>query len=138
MQKAKDVIGVKILNGVRWLFVVTSVMAVLSCGQKKTQGQRGFEQVPPPMPTTEQIEKNISDLVAEISLSNEQEVELLEIYSEHYKQVGDRLKFGRPDRREMEALRNGLENQIKGLLTKEQLESYTAYKKKIESLGLKE
>ena len=93
---------------------------------KKNGGQKG----PPPLPSSQQIEEMVSDMSKEISLSEDQESEVLEIYTAHFEEVEDKTKSGKPDRKEMEALRSDLEKEVNALLTEEQQKLYEDYQKK--------
>jgi len=95
------------------------------------QGQKnGGQKGPPPLPSSQQIEEMVSDMSKEISLSEDQESEVLEIYTAHFEEVEDKTKSGKPDRKEMEALKTDLEKEVNALLTEEQQELYEDYQKK--------
>lgn len=113
------------------LVIILSV--VFSAGSfAQNRPPRGGNQEPPKMeiPSTKQIEKMVSNLASEISLNEEQEAEVLELYKDHFEKVESKTKSGRPDRDEMKALKEGFENDIKELLTDDQKELYTTYLEK--------
>jgi len=97
-------------------------------GQGGDQGG-GQEQGPPPIPSEKQIKKMVSDLSEEISLNDEQEEEVLELYTSHFEQLKAKTKSGKPDRSEMEKFESEFENEVKALLTEDQQKAYTTYLK---------
>lgn len=108
------------------LFVCTLVFA-----QSPGGGQRGGQQGPPPIPNDKQIEKMVSDIADELTLSNEQETKVLSLYKEHFTQVKEKTSGNnRPNREEMKALKSAFEKKVKAELTKEQVNKYEAYLKK--------
>ena len=122
------------MNNIWKALVVVLVITTSACGQQRGgQGgppQGGSQQGPPELPSTKQIEKMVSDLASEILLSDEQEAEVLEIYKNHFEKVESKTKSGRPDRSEMEELKEEFENEVKAVLTKDQQKLFTAYQKK--------
>lgn len=121
------------MNNIWKLVVVALVITTSACGQQRGGqggGQRGGGQGgPPALPTSDEIETMVSDLSDEILLTDEQEAEVLELYTEHFEAVEEKTSSGRPDRDEMDALKEDLENDINELLTEEQQELYTTYLK---------
>jgi argininosuccinate synthase len=115
--------------------VVALVVTTTACGQQRVQ--RGGQQGLPEIPNTKQIERMVSNLADEISLSKEQEANILELYTAHFKEVKEKTKSGRPDRKEMELLRTDFEKGVKAVLTGEQHELYDAYQKKNRPQGRK-
>ena len=108
------------------LFLSTSIFA-----QPPGGGQRGGQQGPPTIPNDKQIEKMVSDLADALTLSNEQEAEILELYKAHFTQVKEKTSGkSRPDREEMDSLKLAFEKQVKAELSKEQATKYEAYLKK--------
>lgn len=116
------------------LVVVALIITTAACGQQRGGqrggGQQGGQQGPPAAPTADEIEEMVSDLAKEILLSEEQEEQVLELYTTHFEDVEDKTSSGRPDRDEMEALKTSLENDVKALLTDDQKKLYTTYLKK--------
>ena len=94
---------------------------------KPQGGQRGGQQGPPPIPSAKQIKKMINELTTEISLSEPQELEVLELYTNHFKEIKDKIKSGRPDRDEMQSIRKNFEDDVKEVLSEDQQELYTRY-----------
>ena len=94
-------------------------------------GQQGGPQGPPPVPNTKQIKEMVSNLAKEISLSSEQETSVLKIYNTHFEKVKAKTSGNsRPKREEMVTLQTNFENEVKTLLSKEQISKYEAYLKK--------
>jgi len=91
------------------------------------------QQGPPPIPNDKQIEKMVTELSAELSLTDKQEKEVSALYTAHFDEARKKMKSGRPDRAEMEKLRSTFENDVKALLTDEQKELFKAFIKKQEA-----
>ena len=110
-----------------WSLVLTSGLTFAQPGG----GQRGGQSGPPPLPNEQQIKVMVGELADAISLTEEQEINVLKLYTEHFVQV-EELTSGssRPDRKEMEALKTSLENQVKLELTQDQIKTYEAVLKK--------
>jgi len=103
----------------------------VSFAQPPGGGQRAGQQGPPPVPNDKQIEKMVSDLSENLSLSKEQEVKILDLYKEHFAEMKEMTSGNnRPDREEMEALASAFEKKVKSVLTEEQVSRYEAYLKK--------
>lgn len=113
------------MNKIWKMLVVALVITTTACGQ-----QRGGQSGPPPVPTAKEIKTMVSDLSKELLLTDEQQEQVLELYTEHFEEVEDKTSSGRPDRNEMEALKTSLENDVKALLTGDQKKLYTTYLKK--------
>lgn len=122
------------MNKVWKLVVVALVITTSACGQQRGgQGgppQGGNQQGPPELPTAKEIKTMVSDLSDEILLSDEQEEKVLELYIAHFEEVDDKTSSGRPDRDEMDELKEDFENDVKDVLTDDQQELYTKYLKK--------
>lgn len=107
-------------------FLISSVLIA--------QPQGGGQQGPPPIPNAKQIKKTVASLASEISLTEEQEASVLEVYIKHFEIVKAKTESAeRPKREEMEALDIALQNEVKALLTEEQIVKYNAYLKKQEA-----
>lgn len=114
-----------------WKLLVAILMITTTAfGQQRTGGQRGGQQGPPQTPSEKQIEKMVSNLSKEIMLSEEQETEVLALYKNHFEDVEDLTKSGRPDRDKMDELKEEFEVKVKDVLTEDQEKSYEAYLKK--------
>ena len=112
------------MNKIWKLLVVALVITTTGYGQQR--GQQG----PPPTPTAKEIKIMVNELSDELSFSNEQKEQVLELYTSHFKEVESKTKSGRPDRNEMEKLKITFENNVKILLTKDQQKLFSAYQKK--------
>lgn len=106
---------------------LTLIVSVMNAQKQGHQG--GGQKGPPPIPTDKEIKEMVSDLSDEISLNEDQEAEILDIYTAHFKEVEEKTKSGKPDRKEMESLRTDFEKEVKAELTKEQQKQYTTYQK---------
>ncbi|WP_282054175.1 hypothetical protein [Maribacter luteus] len=95
-----------------------------------TLAQRGGQQGPPPLPTSDEIEEMVSDMAEEVSLDETQEAEILVLYKAHFEEVEDLTSSGRPDRDKMEALKSDFEDEVNAVLTDEQQKLFKAYQKK--------
>ena len=120
----------RIKNTVNFVLLLCVVLIASTVSAQQRGPQDGGQQGPPPLPSSKQIEKMVSNMSKEISLSEDQESEVLEIYTAHFEEVEDKTKSGRPDRKVMEALKTDLEKEVNALLTEEQQELYKAYQKK--------
>jgi hypothetical protein len=118
-----------------WKIAVLVVIVTTSaCGQQRG-GQQGGQQGPPALPTDSEIEKMVEGLASEILLSNEQESKVLELYKEHFQTIKSKTKSRRPDRDEMEALKEDFEDEVNAVLTKDQQKLFSAYQKKNSNKG---
>ena len=109
------------------ILCLTLIVSVMNAQKQGHQG--GGQQGPPPLPTDKEIKEMVSDLSDEISLSEDQEAEILDLYTAHFKEVEEKTKSGKPDRKEMESLKTDFEKEVKAELTKEQQKQYTTYQK---------
>lgn len=102
------------------LFASTSLLAQSPRG--------GLQQGPPPVPGDKQIEKMVSDLSKNLSLSYEQKTKILELYQAHFKKVKEKMAGNnRPKPEEMQALDAALEKKVKAVLTDNQKSKYETY-----------
>ena len=109
------------------ILCLTLIVSVMNAQKQGHQG--GGQQGPPPIPTDKEIKEMVSDLSDEISLSEDQETEILGLYTAHFKEVEEKTKSGRPDRKEMETLRTDFDKEVNAGLTKEQQKQYATYQK---------
>ncbi len=126
--KLNKIKGFKVL--IVALIFSTTAFAQQRGGQRG--GGQGGQQGPPAAPSTEEIVKMVDDLSSEILLSEEQKTEVLTLYKKHFKEIESKTSDGRPDRDEMEALKEDFEDDVKAVLTKDQQKLFTAYQKKNE------
>jgi Spy/CpxP family protein refolding chaperone len=119
----------------KWISSALLLCMILIAGTSYSQqggsrgGGQGRGQRPPKLPTTKEIKEMVSDMAKEISLNEEQEDEILDIYQAHFDEVEEKTKSGRPDRNEMESLKTNFEKEVNAVLTEEQQELYSAYLK---------
>lgn len=126
------------MNKIWKLVVVALVFTTTAFGQQRggppqgggSGGQQRSQQGPPEIPSDDEIEEMVENLASEILLSDEQESKVLELYKEHFETIEDKTKSGRPDRDEMETLKEDFEDAINAVLTKDQQELFTEYQKK--------
>ena len=118
------------MNKIWKLVIVALVITTSAFGQQRSRQRGGGQQAPPAVPTTKQIVKMVDKLSSEILLSEEQKTVMLELYKEHFEEVESKTSSGRPDRDEMEDLKEDFETDVKAVLTKDQQKLYTAYQKK--------
>lgn len=91
---------------------------------------RGGQQGPPKMPNDEQIKEMVQDLSETLSLTEEQEQQVSDKYTEHFAEMKAKMDGNqRPDRDEMESMKSDFEADIKSLLTKDQQKLYKSYLK---------
>ena len=109
-----------------------SAITTITYAQPGGGGQQGGQQGPPALPTSSEIEEMVSDLASEILLSDEQEATVLDLYIEHFEAVESKTSSGRPDRDEMDALKEEFETSVNEVLTSDQQKLYKAYLKKNE------
>lgn len=124
------------MNKIWKTVIVVLVITTSACGQQRggqgggqRGGQGGGQGGPPALPTAKEIKTMVSDLSDELLLSEDQEDQVLELYTEHFEVIEDKTSSGRPDRDEMEELKEDFENEVKDVLTDDQQELYTEYLK---------
>jgi hypothetical protein len=117
------------------LFIVAliSMNTSIAQGRQQERPQGG----PPPIPNDEQIAEMVTDLSRQLSLSDAQEDEVSEIYSEHFIEVRvlqeENKGTSESNRKIMENLNTKLENSVKALLTDDQKKIYESYLKEQKS-----
>lgn len=113
------------------LLVSLIVLLSVSFAQAQPQGQKGRQQGPPPLPNDQQIEKMVTDLSKELSLSEEQEKKISDLYFAHFREVGDMRKKQKEardaNREDMRNYRDGFEKEVKSNLTEEQQKEYDTF-----------
>ncbi len=85
--------------------------------------QQGERPGPSKIPSNSEIETMVNELSAELSLSKNQQIEILELYTTHFSEISASMetKGGeRKSREEMETHRSDFEKDVKSLLNKEQ------------------
>ena len=97
------------------------------------QAQQRKQQGPPPVPNEQEIEKMLSDLSKNLSLSESQEEQISKLYTQHFDEVKAKMENGKPKREEMEELKSDLESDVKELLDEDQQEKYDHFMAKQKS-----
>lgn len=116
------------------ILIILSVVLSSTLFAQPGGGQKGGQAGPPKLPNSQQIEEMVSNLADEITLTSEQESTILDLYTDHFKIVKEKISGNaRPKREEMEALQNDLEKQVKAELSKKQIKQYKAFIKKQQS-----
>ena len=127
-QKTKGAIKKWISSALLLCMILVAGTSYAQQGGSRGGGQRGGQR-PPKLPTAKEIKEMVSDMAKEISLNEEQEDEILDIYQAHFDEVEKKTKSGRPDRNEMESLKTNFKKEVNAVLTEEQQELYSAYLK---------
>lgn len=91
--------------------------------------QQGERKGPPQLPSDSEIEKMVSELSEELSLSKDQETKIQELYTQHFAEVKTAMSGERKSREEMEAYRTKFEDQVKSVLNDDQQELFDELKK---------
>lgn len=116
---------------------LTMILALLflsfSMQGQRQEGQGKQQQGPPPIPTSKQINHMVNNLADEISLTDEQEEDVLNLYTSHFKELENKTKSGKPDREEMKSLRNEFHESVNRVLSEDQQDQYAAYIKEKQS-----
>jgi hypothetical protein len=96
--------------------------------------QQHDKQGPPPIPNQKQIEKMVGELSEKISLNDEQEEQVSELFVAHFDEVKEKIEVDKNNRdahrNEMEALRKDFEKDVNLVLNKEQQKLFEEYSKK--------
>ena len=109
------------------IMLITYSVAVNA--QYHSEGGKGDQQGPPPIPNEKQIEKMVSELSEELSLTENQEEKILDLYIIHFEMVEKKMESGRPSRNEMEALKTEFDKDVMMLLSDEQDKLFDAFQK---------
>ncbi len=110
--------------------IIYLVLIMFLCGGA-LRAQQDLQQGSPHVPNTKQVLNMVAEISEKLSLSTEVEVQITDLYINHFTTVRDKIKIGRPKRKEMEALRIKFEKQVKTLLSKKQKRLYIKLQKKI-------
>lgn len=107
-------------------FLSTNITLAQERQQDRPQG-------PPPVPNDEQIEKMVTDLSKELSLTEVQEEKVSDIYFDHFEKVAEQQEKNKGKRGSghevMQKLNSDFEADVKELLTEDQQKLYEAYLK---------
>ena len=119
------------------LLALLAILFSINFVQAQQHGQQGKQQGPPPLPNEQQIEKMVIDLSKELSLSEEQEKQVSDLYFTHFEEVGEirekNKKAREADHEKMEQYREDFKIEVKSYLTKEQQKQFDEYQKKQQS-----
>lgn len=106
------------------------LISSMSFAQGPNNGPRGGQQGPPPIPSEKQIKNMLNDLSDEISLSEDQETQVLDLYLAHFEEMEKKTSGNsRPERSEMETFETAFQNDVKALLSESQQTQYETYLK---------
>lgn len=87
----------------------------------------------PRMPDSDQIEQMVDDLAEAILLSEQQQTDVLKLYTDHFDEMKTAMESGQKDheamRQQHEEMREELETDIKALLTEEQQGQFDEFMK---------
>lgn len=118
------------------LLRLSALAMILIITAHVTYAQPGGQQGPPKLPNDKQIEKMISNLSDELSLTKTQTDKVSELYKAHFKEVSDVMgdsQNSKPDRKVMEQMKEDFENDVEAVLTEDQQKLYIKFLKKQES-----
>lgn len=96
---------------------ILMIVAIIATSVNLSQAQ---QQGPPPIPNSTQIKKMVAELSNSLKLNDEQNKQVFNLYTSHFKEISAKTEASKPSRKEMEALRSKFEKDIKSLLTAEQ------------------
>lgn len=98
--------------------------------------QRGGGQRPPQMPDNSQIEKMVAEMSEQLSLTDNQAVELEALFKEHFSEMKSTMNSGnRPSRDEMDAMKSEFESKVKSILSDEQMAKFNEFMKENQNRG---
>lgn len=99
--------------------------------------QEGRPQGPPPIPSDKQIKEMVTELSKELSLADEQEEKVSDLYFDHYEKVAEQQELNKAKKGEgreaMQKLNKELEDSVNDLLTEDQQKIYESYLKQQQS-----
>lgn len=97
--------------------------------------QRGHDgpPPPPPVPDADRVEKMVEHMAIELSLTDDQKVEIKKLYKEHFDEVRKKMeveqKVRDKERAEKEKIREEFEKEVKALLSDEQIKQFDEFQK---------
>jgi hypothetical protein len=107
--------------------VVTNITFAQPQGSEKRPHQG-----PPPIPSKQQITTMVNQLAEEVQLSEDQKKTILELHTQHFEIVKEKMCENNPPiREEMEVLRKEFEKKCKDILTADQIGLYDAFMKNL-------
>lgn len=112
----------------RFNLSISLLIAAIFFLTSSLSAQQRQEQGPPQVPNETQINKMVEDLSAQLSLSNGQKTKILGLYKNHFAEVKSSMSSGeRPNREEMESLKEEFEDDVKSLLNEEQKDLFDEF-----------
>jgi hypothetical protein len=121
MEKEMNTIKRFILSIALLIAAMFFLNSSLSAQQRQGEGA-------PPIPGEAQINKMVEDLSGELSLSDGQKTEILELFQDHFAEVKSSMSSGqRLSREEMESLKEEFEDEVKSLLNDNQQDLFDDY-----------
>jgi len=109
---------------------ILMIAAIIVTSMNLSQAQQNKQEGPPPLPNSTQIKKMVAELSSSLKLNDEQNKQVFNLYTSHFKEVSAKIEASKPSRKEMEALRSKFEKDIKSLLTAEQQIEFENFNKK--------
>lgn len=111
----------------------TLILLIALSASSVSIAQQGRPSGPPPIPDQTQIEGMVDQLSTELSLNDEQQSQISELYSIHFEELNDMASSqqgaSQQMQQEMEKKKSSFEKEIKSVLTSEQKKKYTKYLK---------
>jgi polyhydroxyalkanoate synthesis regulator phasin len=115
----------KTMKYVSMVILFTLLSTGLSFAQKDMQGKG--PQGPPPLPSAEEVDGIIEDLVWELTLSEDQAKDFEQVFKAHMKEmVTMRDEMEKQRKEKMESIRANFEEDLSGILNEAQLEKFKA------------
>lgn len=108
------------------LLIITSILFI--SGNLLAQQQP--QQHPPMPPDSNQISQMVDELSTELSLTEDQQANILELFTDHFNEMKaamDNKQDQQGNREEMDRLRRDFENKVKSLLNDEQKAGFDEY-----------
>ena len=94
---------------------------------------QGDHKGPPKIPDSKQINKMISELSDELTLSDKQSKEIKDLYTKHFEEVKAKLESEKSRRdvnkKEMDDLKSSFETSVKSILTADQQKKFDKFQK---------
>lgn len=119
-----------------FIMALFAMVFTITLAHAQPVGPQGKQQRPPPIPNEKQIQKMVTKLSKELSLSEKQEKQVSDMYVAHFDEVGEmqaKNKNSQPDREVMEQMRGDFETDIKSNFTKDQQKQFDEFVKKQQS-----
>lgn len=112
----------------KMVIIITMALIGTLCAQPTGSKPQMGQHQPPPIPDEAQIVKMVDELTQILSLSNEQTVKINKLYTDHFSQAKMKMEAEKNDheqhRKEMDALREEFENDVKAVLNSAQIEKF--------------